>query len=131
MSEIEPTLQDPCDWCLGEDPHLLLCQCRIDCGQDDCPFAERDLYYRPSVPDFGISRVHVFEPPTQPYAVPEAKTDAEAALTRVLDLHQKCACKGCAPGITRAACTGCHDFWPCKTVQVVRGFAFKYEGELL
>lgn len=116
--------KEPCNWCLGDRTALLLCHCRLFCGELDCPYSEEFRMIPIETPRFLMELQSFVSPaPVQlPVEVVSMKPyQYGAAVARVADMHRRCGCKVCAQGITRATCTGCSDFWPCKTVHALRG----------
>lgn len=120
-AEPDQTPQEPCAWCLVGGA-LLLCRCTYDCGEPDCVASETRRETTQPVPQF-LDILHALVDLGKPVETPgpvDLPMDANKALRRVLDLHQRCECKACSAGFpNRVVCRSCQAFWPCPTILVV------------
>lgn len=127
MDTIMPPTQEPCDWCLDDQPSLLLCTCTWNCEQPDCPNGERPWGFKPEVPVFskrpGEPIVKTVAPAFSGVVnIPRA--EYRDAIDRVVELHKRCTCKACSSGHQRPSCKCCNEFWPCPTIHALRGNKF-------
>ena len=123
MGEVTlPPTSPSCMFCLDTETYgMWVCTCPGDCGMPDCANAEKPFWYRPPVPKFGgpmptPKKLEAVVPVDVVNIEPE---DYGNAINRVVNLHERCDCKGCV-GLQRAACKGCNDFWPCITIRTLR-----------